>query len=351
MKNIQELKQQYDTSDMYSAVHGFPDQIDRVADYIRNWNARHDYQDIHTILVLGMGGSAIGGDVTRVMVQNDCPVPILVNRSYNIPHWVNKHTLILASSYSGNTEETLSAYVQCRTIGAPMVVLSTGGAVTEWAVRDNLDLVVIPAGLQPRAALGFSFANITFLLNKLGFVPDVLIEELLRSAEVLRDYRTQYEIGAEDNYAVEIAEQIHRSIPVIYGSEDMTWVAALRFRGQLAENAKMLAFHHHIPEQNHNEIEGWSCNEDLLRTCGIIWFKDLDDHERSLGRMEVSSELLAEKAGYQISLDCDGESRIERLLKLIHLTDWVSYYAALLNETDPTPVTRISLLKDRMSKL
>ena len=138
--------------------------------------------------------------------------------------------------------------------------------------------------------------------------------------------------------------------PIIYGSEDLTWVAALRFRGQLEENAKMLAFHHSIPEQNHNEIEGWSCHPDLLATKCIIWLKDKDDHPRSLGRMEVTAKLLDGQAGKQVEIAEKGRSALIRLLKMIHFNDWVSYYAALLNNVDPTPVERITKLKEEMAK-
>ena len=133
--------------------------------------------------------------------------------------------------------------------------------------------------------------------------------------------------------------------PVIYGSEDLTWVAALRLRGQLQENAKMLAFHNSVPEQNHNEIEGWTCNPGILETKCIIWLKDESDHQRSKKRMEITSELLKNQAGKQFFISQSGSSKLLRLLKLIHFNDWVSYYCALFNKVNPSPVHRIMNLK------
>ena len=149
---------------------------------------------------------------------------------------------------------------------------------------------------------------------------------------------------------MEIAKEIHSTCPIIYGSEELTWVVALRFRGQLAENAKMLSFHHHFPEQNHNEIEGWTSNCDIMNRFSILWLRDEDDHPRTQARMDISLSLLNALAGCHLTISQMGSQRTERLLKLINFTDWVSFYAALLNSVDPTPVDRIRELKNRISK-
>ena len=350
MSEIKALKQKLDVSNMYDAIVGFPAQIKTAFLIMENWSPRHEYSDINNILILGMGGSAIGGDVTRVLIQNECGVPILVNRSYNIPKWVNEKTLVLASSYSGNTEETLSAFNQCKAARAKIMVMTTGGKLEELANTNNLDYALLPAGLQPRAALGLSVSLNLILLNKLGFASDAIVEELYYSFEKLTKLCNELSDCEDENPVVILANEIHSMCPIIYGSEDLTWVAALRFRGQLEENAKMLAFHHTIPEQNHNEIEGWSCHPDLLATKCIIWLKDEDDHPRSLGRMEVTAKLLDSKAGKQVEISEKGRSPLIRLLKMIHFNDWVSYYAALLNNVDPTPVERITKLKEEMAK-
>jgi len=347
-ETILDLNTKLDQSDMRRAITGFPNQIKKSFSIMSSWVPHKKYRDIQNIMVLGMGGSAIGGDVARVLAQNACTVPIFINRSYNIPEWVGSKTLILASSYSGGTEETLSSFAQCRERDCPIIVLSTGGIITDYAGEYDLDKITIPGGYQPRAALGFSFSLILILLSRLGFVQNYIIEIVEKSIESLK--LLSIEMNKAENKALTIAENIHTTCPIIYGSEDLTWVAAVRFRGQLAENAKMLSFHHHFPEQNHNEIEGWTVNPDIMDRFSIIWLKDEDDHSGIQARMRISATLLESNAGSQIEISQLGANRVERLLKLIHYTDWISYYAALLNNVDPTPVKRIQELKIKISE-
>ena len=173
-----------------------------------------------------------------------------------------------------------------------------------------------------------------------------MVEKSIESLELLST-----EMNKDENKALTIAENIHTTCPIIYGSEELTWVAALRFRGQLAENAKMLSFHNHFPEQNHNEIEGWTVNKDIMNKFSIVWLRDEDDHSGTQARMQISSALLESSAGSQFEISQTGKNRVERLLKLIHFTDWISYYAALLNNVDPTPVNRIQELKLKISEV
>ncbi len=350
MIEVNELRKSLDTSNMHGAILGFPQQISDSFSIMENWVAQNDYKNIQQILVLGMGGSAIGGDVVRVLIQSECTIPMIVNRSYNIPNWVNKNTLVIASSYSGNTEETLSALRQCIGANAQILSITTGGELLKISNENNFDSVILPTGLQPRAALGVSASILLLSLQKLQIVNNSIIEDLHHSIDVLSDLGKELSNCDDENPAMILANEIHSMCPIIYGSEDLTWVAALRFRGQLEENSKMLAFHHHIPEQNHNEIEGWSCHTHLLDSKCIVWLKDEDDHPRSLKRMDISSQLLTGNVGKQIEIQETGPSPLVRLFKMIHFTDWVSYYAALLNEVDPTPVDRITQLKTELAK-
>ena len=158
------LSAELDQSDMKGAIAGFPAQIQESFLIMDNWMPKNEYRGIQSILILGMGGSAIGGDVARVISQKSCPVPIIINRSYNILEWVDSHTLVLASSYSGWTEETLSAFSKCRERNCPTIVLSTGGNINQYADDMGLDKVILPKGYQPRAALGYSFSLIVLIL-------------------------------------------------------------------------------------------------------------------------------------------------------------------------------------------
>jgi glucose/mannose-6-phosphate isomerase len=207
---------------------------------------------------------------------------------------------------------------------------------------------VLPKGYQPRAALGFSLTMILLILERLGFIPYTVINNIKKSITPLEKLCS--ELSHPGNSALTIAKEIYTTCPIIYGSEDLTWVAARRFRGQLAENAKMLSFHHHFPEQNHNEIEGWTVNEDIMRRFSIIWLRDKEDHAGTRARMDISSSLLESAPGCQLTISQSGANRIARLLKLIHYTDWISFYTALLNDVDPTPVNRIQELKTRIAQ-
>lgn len=351
LKNLSDLKTKHDLANMFDAINGFSIQIQDSVNQMKNWTPDNKPIDVRNILILGMGGSAIGGDIARVVLQNECDVPILVNRSYNIPAWVNGHTLVIASSYSGNTEETLSGLDQCIARRAQIIAMTTGGRVGGIAVENSFDVIPMVPGLQPRAALGYSFTLLLMALIKLEFGKADLVNQLENAVIKLDSISESLNKFDDDNYAIKVSKKIYESIPVIYGSEDLTWVAALRFRGQLAENSKMMAFHHHIPEHNHNEIEGWNSYPELLKKLVIIWLPDQQDHKRSLARMKISRELLSDLPSSQINITADGNSPLVRLLLLIHTIDWISYYTALLNETDPTPVNRIMSLKDEMSKI
>ena len=351
LKNYSELKKKHDLANMFDAINGFSAQIQDSVSQMKNWSPLNRPENVRNILILGMGGSAIGGDIARVILQSECEVPISVNRSYNIPAWVNEQTLVIASSYSGNTEETLSGLDQCIARNAQIIAMTTGGRVGEIALENKFDVIPMVGGLQPGAALGYSFTLLLMALIKLGFGHHDLIHQLEVAVNKLEVLSKSLKNFDEDNYAINISEKIYESIPVIYGSEDLTWVAALRFRGQLAENSKMMAFHHHIPEHNHNEIEGWNSYPELLKKLSIIWLPDQQDHPRSLARMKISRELLSDLPKSQINITSDGSSPLVRLLLLIHTIDWISYYTALLNETDPTPVIKIMSLKNEMSKI
>ncbi|MBC8479229.1 MAG: bifunctional phosphoglucose/phosphomannose isomerase [FCB group bacterium] len=347
--NYLDLKNRLDPDNMYDAIAGFPGQIAHILEHLLPKALKYEHPEYQSVLIAGMGGSAIGADLVRAFTQGICEIPVFVNRNYSIPGWVNNHSLVIASSYSGNTEETLSCFYQARESGADCIIVTTGGKLLDLAKEHQLDALIMPAGLQPRAALGYSFTTLVLLFTKLGLLPLAVLDDLNRIHPILAEYSKSLQISAEDNPARDFAEQIHNTIPAIYGSDDLTWVAALRLRGQLAENAKMMALHHHIPEQNHNEIEGWTCNEDLLKKMSIIWLRDAEDSEQIQNRMDITSELLAPRAGCSLSVDQQGETPLERLLKMIHFSDWISYYAALLNGVDPTPVDRIGSLKEKLS--
>lgn len=349
MSNYESLIKKYDKSNMFEMISGFSGQIHDSIKFMENWSTKKNYSNIETVLITGMGGSAIGGDFVSAILSKECAVSISVNRCYNIPGWVNEKTLVIASSYSGNTEETISAFKLALERKCQIICVTTGGELEALAVRSNLDIVPVPKNLQPRAALGHSLTLNLLLLEKTGIiVNDQIKSQLLSALTSLENWQEQLQIIKDENQGCIIAEKIENTFPIIYAGTGWTSVCALRFRGQLAENSKMLSSYNIFPEQNHNEIEGWTCYPEIIGNTSIVWLKDRDDHVQIQKRMQITKELLHSIPSAIIEVEMTGKTPLGRMLKLIHLLDWVSYYAALINKVDPSPVNRITQLKTKL---
>jgi glucose/mannose-6-phosphate isomerase len=258
--------------------------------------------------------------------------------------------LVIASSYSGGTEETLSAMTDALEKGCHICGITTGGKLKDVLQENDCDTVVIPTGLQPRAALAYSFVPMLYLLKGFGLVASDIDQKLNKTADLLESLRDNYSKAGDENATWLLAKSVHATIPIIYGETESTVVVAMRWRGQFSENGKMLAFHNELPELNHNEIVGWENNPELFNHLSIIWLKDKSDHERVSMRQDVTGTILKNVTKNQYEIAVSGASRFERLLHLIHYGDWVSLWCAYLNETDPSPVEKISSLKDQLSR-
>jgi len=344
-------KSKIDPQDMFSAIYHFADQIKESIIIGEKINLNNDYSSCRNIVVAGMGGSAIGGDVIKTITHNEITVPFYVNRNYTLPNWVNEKTLVICSSYSGNTEESLSAYDDALKKGAMVCGISTGGKLSENIKSKGYDLITIPGGLQPRAALAYSFAPMLYLLNKIGLISRMFINDLSNSTLLLEKKRDINSIGDTTNPIYKLAKDIYGMIPIIYGITDTTGVVALRWKGQLCENSKMLAYHNEIPEMNHNEIVGWGNNPDLLSELSVIWLKDKNDNERVRARQNITKSLLNDMDIMQHEVNAEGATSLERLLDLINYGDWLSYWCAILHNTDPSPVGKINKLKKALEEI
>ncbi len=344
-------KSKIDPQDMFGAIYRFTDQIKEAITIGEHFNLQNDYSACTNIVVTGMGGSAIGGDIVKTIAQNELTVPFYVNRNYSLPNWVNEKTLVICSSYSGNTEESLSAYEDALKKGAMICGISTGGQLTEKIQSKGYDLITIPGGLQPRAALAYSFVPMLYLLNKIGLISNALIDALSNSISPLELKRDTNSIGDTSNPIYKLAKEIYGMIPIIYGITDTTGVVALRWKGQLCENSKMLAYYNEIPELNHNEIVGWGNNADLLSELTVIWLRDENDNERVRARQNITKSLLDDIDIMQHEVNAEGISFLERLLNLINYGDWLSYWCAILHNTDPSPVEKINKLKKALKEI
>ena len=342
--------QHIDTDNMHQSIYEFSDHLVKAVEIGKSISLKNQYNDIHNVVVAGMGGSAIGGDVARLLCKNELKVPMVVSRNYTLPGWANENTLVICCSYSGNTEETLAAFEHARDKGAQIVGISTGGTLSEKMAEFELDLVTIPGGLQPRAALAFSLVPMLFLMKQTGLIGSKTLDLLPDAAAFIASIRDRYGKQSEDNPTYSLAQRIYKTIPVIYGETDATGILAVRFKGQLSENAKMLAYCNELPEMNHNEIVGFKNNQDILNHISVIWLKDEKDHPRTTVRQDSTREIIDDLCANHEVVLAGGDSAATRFVHLIHYGDWVSYWCAILHQTNPTPVKKIDRLKAILSE-
>ena len=338
-----------DPESMNTLIERFPEQVQAAATAGRNLSLELP-RDMRAIVVTGLGGSAIGGDLVRSIVGQHLRVPFVVNRDYGLPGFVDTHCVIFACSYSGNTEETLSAYLQARRSNAPVICITSGGRLAEMAKVDGYPVLSLPGGLPPRAALGHSMFMLLSALQALRLIPD-MAEPIRETVNLLKELSERYgRLTPESvNPAKSLANSLHGKIISIYGSSGILDAVAFRWRSQIAENAKNLALHHVLPEMNHNELVGWSYPEDVLRKVGVVLLRDKGDHPQVQRRFDLTRELIAAKAGVLHEVWSEGESILSRVMSAIYLGDFVSLYLAYLNRVDPTPVRVIDYLKQKLS--
>ncbi len=299
----------------------------------------HEHE-IRQVYVSGLGGSGIGANFVAEFIKDSCSIPYMVGKGYHIPAFINHHTLAVASSYSGNTEETLSCFEQLMQTGAKVVVIASGGKLIELAKQHQLDYIQVPDNWpSPRACLGYSLVQQLFVLYKLGIISKEPITQIASSVDLL-----DMESDNIREKAKHIAQLLYDKIPVIYTTDRMESVA-VRFRQQVDENAKMLCWHHVIPEMNHNELVGW---RNRYENIAVVLFRNKDDYERNQLRMDITKEIVNEYAGSVIELYSKGANLIERSMYFIHLGDWISVEMAELRKMDAVEVKVIDYLKNAL---
>ena len=294
-----------------------------------------------------MGGSAIGGDLVIACLSDQLNIPARVVRNYFLPNFVNRSSLVIISSFSGNTEESLSCYEAARKKGATVVGISSGGKLTKRAKQDDIPLVAIPGGVPPRTALGYLSIPLLVLLKKTG-IAEISDSDFDETAQLLAAKASDYAPESAANFALDLANKLKNKIPLLYSSADLLQVVGTRWKGQFSENAKVLAFCNVFPELNHNEIMGWERLPHLLSNFQIIYLRDKNDYNRNQKRMTITRSILEQVTNPIIELTTEGNSRLARLFSLIYLGDWVSYYLAVINGVDPTPIGNIQILKDQL---
>ena len=331
-----------DPQNMRAAVRAFPEHL------AEGWRRGEDAEAfgltlgaIDGVVVCGMGGSAIGGDLVRSLVEGSSPVPFVVNRGYGLPAWVGERTLVIASSYSGGTEETLSALAEARGRGSRLMAITSGGELGEA----GLDTVVIPGGLQPRAALGYSLGVLLRLARHLQLhaLSDQEFEAAISAAG---DRAAALDQEGDGSAAYRLAGELDGRLPVVYTGVGLLEAAGMRWRTQIHENAKHPAFGNVLPELDHNEIMSFEAMpRELAERTAIVALRDEGDHTQVARRFEITRDLVQDGIAAWAEPDVSGASPLDRVLHAVQLGDWTSFWLAVRKGVDPTPVETIQSLK------
>ena len=339
----------YDPNNMRLHIGSFPELCQCAWQLANDFDLPDDLGNINKIVILGMGGSAIGGDLVLSLTINESKVPIAVYRGYRLPSYIDSQTLVIASSYSGNTEETLTTFKYSLKTGARHLVITTGGSLRTIAENNNVPFFQFDYKTQPRAALPFSFIPLLVFLQKLKIIADKS-KEIASAISFLKSLSKEIneEVPLKNNRAKQLATDLHGKLPVIYGAE-ITSEVAHRWKTQLNENSKAWAFHEVFPELNHNAIVGLSIPNEIADRITVILLESSLLSGPVKKRYLITRKLL-EKAGVRnILIEGFGESPLSQMMSLVLLGDYVSYYLAILNRIDPTPVEAIDFLKSQLS--
>ena len=327
---------------MLEMIKRFPDQILEAIQIGKNAQIKALAKPISEVFVAGMGGSGIGGDFVSSMLRNQLRVPYIVNKSYDPPAFIDSDTLVIISSYSGNTEETVSTLEKIMPSGARIICISSGGKIIDLAKTHDIDYIELPTGWSsPRACLGYSVVAQFFILFHLGLINADFESEFISAVLLL-----QTETESIQEKAKHLASALHNKLVVIYATDRIEPVA-VRFRQQINENAKRLCWHHVIPEMNHNELVGWRTNNDSL---AVVFLINSDDRIQNKIRMDLTQEVVSQFAGSTIDVMSRGNSIIERSIYLVHLLDYVSLYLAELNHVDVVEVRVIEAFKIQLNQ-
>lgn len=308
-------------------------------------------QNFKNIVVLGMGGSAIGGDLLSDYFADELSIPIVVIRGYDIPKFIDENSLIFAVSYSGNTEETLSALKKCIEAKARIIALTSGGKLAALSQENNFPVIKVPAGIQPRAAISYLFFPILKALERLGLVKGRggEIEETLNILQELsKEYGAKSPI--ENNLAKKVALSLYQYLPLIYGSEGLLEAVAMRWKTQINENSKWPCFWNVFSELDHNEIVGYEIENSINRQVKIVYLQDKEGSLRVEQRRRITRKIIEDKVAEFIVCPTKGKGKMARMFSLIYLGDLASYYLAILNQIDPSPVVCIEDLKKELAK-
>ncbi|MDA8857849.1 bifunctional phosphoglucose/phosphomannose isomerase [Flavobacteriales bacterium] len=299
-------------------------------------------KEIRNILICGLGGSGIGGAIVSDIISPKVNIPITATKDYSIPNFVNEHTLVIANSYSGNTEETLYALEKCQLRGAEIAVITSGGKLKAIAEENKYNKIIIPGNQPPRAMFGYAFTELFFMLNHYGIIDDSFKSDFTKAIELLDTEKNNIQ-----EQAMSLAKKMYKQTPVIYVANGFEGVA-VRFRQQINENSKMLCWHNVVPEMNHNELLGWRTNVNDL---AVVYLRNKSDYDRNQIRIDINKKVIAKFTENITEIWSIGDSLIENSLYHINLGDWVSWYLSEMNNVDAIEIDVIDFLKGELAKV
>jgi glucose/mannose-6-phosphate isomerase len=338
-----------DPDDMLARAAELPGQLMQARRVVQALALPDRLRQVDAVLVLAMGGSAIGAELVAAAAGDRLRVPLVVHRDYGLPAWAGERTLVIAASHSGETVETLSGFAAARSREVPLVVVATGGRLANEADAAGIPLARYRPGGQPRAAVGYGVGILHELLGRLELIDGADdLAPVVTALEALHE-RCGPSVPTDGNPAKELAWAMFGRIPVVYGHGPMA-AAARRWKTQLNENAKAWAAWEQMPEANHNAIEGSLNPRELSDGLYVVQLRDVDEPAEIAERYRVVEELLGERATNRSEVRAEGPSALARVLWTVSYGDLVSIYLAILYQTDPTPVTLLAMLKERLAR-
>ena len=327
---------------MKSLIANFSGQLVEAIKIGKNAKLTPMQAHVNNVLVCGLGGSGIGGSIVAELVVSEAKAPVNTSKGYFIPAYVDEHSLVIISSYSGDTEETVNALHLAMEKKAKIVCITSGGKIAKIATDNGLDLITVPGGMPPRACLGYSLTQLFFILRHFNLISFDPVAELESSVKLIDNEEESIRKEAK-----EVAEKFHGKIPVIYSTTSQEGLA-IRLRQQLNENSKVLCWHHVFPELNHNELVGWTEKHDEL---SILILRDPDEYNRNVSRIEISKEVFRKYTSNITEIFAKGNTAIEKSIYLIHLGDWISYFLSEIRGVDAIEIEVIKHLKSELSKI
>jgi len=345
----QETVKKVDSSNMLG-------DLAKTPDYCRDAIKRAKQVDVpkkvtpRNIVIVGMGGSAIGGEILHDWLRDTLPIPVEVCRDYVLPAYVNKDTLVLANSYSGNTQETLTAFLSAIKRKCTVLAVTSGGQLEAFCKKLHVPHVMIPAGLQPRVAVPYLFFPLPVLLEKLGILSN--IEDELEEAIVVLEKGAKANapnVPAGDNRAKQLAVDLLGTIPVVYGFRQYTSIAH-RLKAQFNENSKVHSRSNVFPELNHNETVGYDAPEAISKQHSVILIRDTQEPSEIRNRIETTTDLVFGRANKVMEIMAQGKGKLAKMFSVLCTGDYASVYLAILQNKDPTPVKIIDRVKGELAK-